>query len=126
MTSLNRDRVVSNFQKMQDLQSKTFTLGSIFRDGAESALKIYFSMETNMYGFPMENQAFRKSMGVVRQTDSQKILSEYTSVWRPTCVDFLSKMHVSELIWELPDLIWHLLEAKVNVLDERSENFKKK
>ena len=40
-------------------------------------------------------------------------------------MDFLSKMHVSELIWELPDLIWQLLERKVCVLDGKSEDFKK-
>ena len=45
---------------------------------------------------------------------------------RTKCVDFLSKIHVSELIWELPDLIWQLLERKVRVLDGRSEDFKKK
>ena len=39
---------------------------------------------------------------------------------------FLSKMHVSDLIWELPDLIWHLLDRKVSVLDWRSEDLKKK
>ena len=51
MTSLNRDRVVSNFQKMQDLPSKTFTLGDYFRGGAESALKVFPPMESKMYGF---------------------------------------------------------------------------
>ena len=55
MTSLNRDRVVMNFQKMQDRPSKTFTLGDYFRDGAESALKIYPSMGSKMYGFRKEN-----------------------------------------------------------------------
>ena len=55
MTSLNRDRVVSNFQKMQDLPSKTVTFGESFRDFAESALKIYPSMEGKMYGFRKEN-----------------------------------------------------------------------
>ena len=39
-------------------------------------------------------------------------------------MDFLSKMHVSELIWELPDLILHLLQRKLRVLDGRSEDFK--
>ena len=39
---------------------------------------------------------------------------------------FLSKMLVSDLTWPLPDLIWQLLERKVDVLDERSEDFKKK
>ena len=38
-------------------------------------------------------------------------------------MDFLSKMHVSDLIWQLPDQIWHLLERKVGVLDGRSEDF---
>ena len=42
------------------------------------------------------------------------------------CAEFLSKIHVSELIWELPDVIWHLLERKVSVLDGRSEDLKKK
>ena len=55
VTSLNRDRVVSNFQKKQDLPSNTFTLGKYFRGGAESALKIYLSMESKMYGFRKEN-----------------------------------------------------------------------
>ena len=41
-------------------------------------------------------------------------------------MDFLSKMDVSDLIWELPDQIWHLFERKVGVLDERSEDFPKK
>ena len=44
-------------------------------------------------------------------------------------MDFLSKMHVSELIWELPDLIWliwQLPERKVSVFDGRSEDFKEK
>ena len=59
MTSLNRDRVVINFQKMQDLQSKTFTLGGYFRDGAESAFKIYPSMGSEMYGFRKEHASFR-------------------------------------------------------------------
>ena len=55
VTSLNRDRVVSNFQKMQDLPSKTFTLVEYFRGGAESALKIYPRMGSKMYGFRKEN-----------------------------------------------------------------------
>ena len=59
MTSLNRDRVVSNFQKMQDLPSKTFTLAGYFRDGAESAFKIYSSKGNKMYGFRKENASFR-------------------------------------------------------------------
>ena len=63
VTSLNRDRVVSNFQKMQDLPSKTFTLGEYFRDVAESALKIYPSMGSKMYGFPKENASFRNDLG---------------------------------------------------------------
>ena len=58
--------------------------------------------------------------------DSQNRFLRFTSVWKPKCVDFLSKMHVSELIWKLPDLIWHLLETKVSILDGRSEDFKKK
>ena len=63
MTSLNRDRVVINFQKMQDLPSKTFTLGDYFRDLAESAFKIYPSMGTKMYGFPKENADVRTDLG---------------------------------------------------------------
>ena len=59
VTWLNRDRVVINFQKMQDLPSKTFTLGGSFRDGAESALKIYLSMGSKMYGFRKVNASFR-------------------------------------------------------------------
>ena len=86
MTSLNRDRVVINFQKMQDLPSKTLRLFA----GAQ-------------------NRSLR-----------------FTLVWRAKCTDFLSKMHLSQLIWELPDLIWHLLERKVSVLDGRSEDFKNK
>ena len=39
---------------------------------------------------------------------------------------FPTKMLVSDLTWPLPDLIWQLLERKVDVLDERSEDFKKK
>ena len=35
-----------------------------------------------------------------------------------------SKMYVSDLIRELPDMIWHLLDRKVSVLDGRSEDFK--
>ena len=35
----------------------------------------------------------------------------------------LSKMHVFVLIWQLPDLIWQLLERKVSVLNGRSEYF---
>ena len=63
MTSLNRDRVVINFQKMQDLPSKTFTLDEYFRDFAESALKIYPSMGSKMYGFPKENVSVRSDLG---------------------------------------------------------------
>ena len=59
VTSLNRDWVVINFQKMQDLPSKTFTLGGHFRGGAESALKIYPSMGSKMYGFRKENHNCR-------------------------------------------------------------------
>ena len=51
VTSLNRDRVVSNFQKMQDLPFKTFTLDDHFRGGAESALKVFPSMGRKMYDF---------------------------------------------------------------------------
>ena len=58
MTSLNRDRVVINFQKMQDLPSKTFTLGGSFRDGAESDLKIYPTMGINIHSFRKENAVF--------------------------------------------------------------------
>ena len=63
VTSLNRDRVVINFQKMQDLLSKTFTLGDHFRGGAESALKIYPSMGSKMYGFLKENGSFQTDLG---------------------------------------------------------------
>ena len=38
-------------------------------------------------------------------------------------MDFLGKMHVSDLIWRLPDLIWHILDRKVSILDWRSEYF---
>ena len=38
-------------------------------------------------------------------------------------MDFLSKMDVSDLIWELPDQIWHLFERKVGVLDLGSNTF---
>ena len=41
-------------------------------------------------------------------------------------MDFLSKMHVSDLIWQLPDLIWHLLDRKVGVLDGMSKVVPKK
>ena len=41
-------------------------------------------------------------------------------------MDFLSKIHVSDLIWPLPDQIWHLFVRKIGVLDERSEDFQKK
>ena len=41
-------------------------------------------------------------------------------------MDFLNKMHVSDLIWQLPDLIWQLLERKVGVLDGWSRDFQKK
>ena len=54
VTSLNRDRVVIIFQKMQELPSKTFTLGDYFRDGIESP-----NMGTKMYGFPKENHDCR-------------------------------------------------------------------
>ena len=47
---------------MQDLPSKTFTLGDSFRDGAESALKIYPSMGSNMYGFRNENPKCRRDL----------------------------------------------------------------
>ena len=63
VTSLNPDRVVINFEKMQDLPSKTFTLGEYFRELAESDLKIYPSRGSKMYGFPRENAAFRADLG---------------------------------------------------------------
>ena len=37
-----------------------------------------------------------------------------TLVWMATCMDFLTKIDVSDLIWHLPDPIWQqLLERKV-------------
>ena len=58
MTSLNRDRVVINFQKMQDLQSKTFTLGGYFRDGAESALRSTLVWEGKCMVFVRKKKVF--------------------------------------------------------------------
>ena len=58
--------------------------------------------------------------------NGQNRFLRFTSVWKTKCMHFLSKMHVSDLIWELPDLIWHLLIRKGSVLGRRAEDFKHK
>ena len=62
LTSLNLDRVVSNFQKMQDLQSETLLNLGMFRAFAESTFNIYFSMDSKMYGFPTQNKGFQHDL----------------------------------------------------------------
>ena len=59
VTSLNSDRVVINFQKMQDLPSKTFINLGPFREFAESTFKIYLIMGSKMYRFPLGNACFQ-------------------------------------------------------------------
>ena len=82
------------------------------------------TLARNAYFFSKMQDLPSKTLSLF--ANSQNRFLRFTSVWRPKCVDFLSKMHVSELIWELPDLIWQLLERKIRVLDGRSEDFKKK
>ena len=43
-----------------------------------------------------------------------------------TAYGFPKQNAVSDVICVLPDLIWQLLKGKVSVLDERSEDFRKK
>ena len=54
MASLNCNRVVTNFQKSQDLPSNTFILGESFGECAESDRTIHPSMGSKLYGFHKE------------------------------------------------------------------------
>ena len=82
------------------------------------------TLERNVCFFCKMRDLPSKTLGL--QTVSQNRPLRFTLVWKATCMDFLSKIHVSDLIWHLPDLIWQLLERKVCVLDGRSEDFTKK
>ena len=58
VTSLNPDRAVINFQKMQDLPSTTFINLGPFRGVAESTLKIYRSMGAKCMDFHKKMHVF--------------------------------------------------------------------
>ena len=59
------------------------------------------------------------SKTLIRFAGAQNLSLRVTLVWGVKCMDFHSKMHVS-------DLICHLQNGKVNILDERSKDFQKK
>ena len=82
------------------------------------------TLERNAYFFWKMQDLPSKTLSLFANGHNRFL--RFTSVWEAKCMHFLSKMHVSDLIWELPDLIWHLLERKVSVLDGRSEDLKKK
>ena len=50
-------------------------------------LKVDFSMESNMYGCPLENDGFHVSLGAWDLAESQKRHLKLTSVWRAKCMD---------------------------------------
>ena len=81
------------------------------------------TLERNAYFFWKMLDLPSKTLGLFAEAQNRSL--RFTLVWRAKCMDFLSKMHVSDLIWQLPDQIWHLLERKVCVLDERSKDFQK-
>ena len=68
------------------------------------------TLARNAYFFSKMQDLQSKTLSLF--VNAQNRFLRFTSVWNPTCVDFLSTMHVSELIWELPDLIWHVWKEK--------------
>ena len=96
--------VVPTQQKLHDFIHSPCRFSGVYGcdppDGvAENAPKIYLSMGRKMYGFPKEHAGFRGSMGVSRQSGSQKMPLRGTSVWEAKCMDFLRKMQVFGGLW---------------------------